>query len=94
MEPLHPGREGRHQTAHAARPPFPWQYPDVYWITDSKVPDVRMLDEIVPEAGAFYVMDRDHIDFKRLYGFSLSAAFLVLRTTSIDSIKACGSAWG
>ncbi len=39
-----------------------------------------MLDEIVPEAGAFYVMDRGYIDFERLYVFSLSAAFFVVRT--------------
>ncbi len=39
-----------------------------------------MLDEILPEAGAFYVMDRGYIDFERLYVFSLSAAFFVVRT--------------
>jgi len=54
--------------------------PTFIGITDGKVPDVRMLDEIVPEAGAFYVMDRGYIDFERLYGFSLSAAFFVVRT--------------
>src|SRR5271170_5676567 len=54
--------------------------PTFIGITDGKVPDVRMLDEIVPEAGAFYVMDRGYIDFERLYVFSLSAAFFVVRT--------------
>jgi len=39
-----------------------------------------MLDEILPEAGAFYVMDRGYIDFERLYVFTLSAAFFVTRT--------------
>ena len=39
-----------------------------------------MLDEIIPEAGAFYVMDRGYIDFERLYVFTLSAAFFVVRT--------------
>jgi hypothetical protein len=34
--------------------------------TDGKVHDVNMLDEIVPEAGAFYVMDRAYLDFERL----------------------------
>src|SRR5580700_8330898 len=38
------------------------------------------IDEIVPEAGAFYVMDRGYIDFERLYVFSLSASFFVVRT--------------
>src|SRR6202451_4292945 len=49
-------------------------------ITDGKVHDVNMLDEIVPEAGAFYVMDCGYIDFGRLYVFTLSAAFFVVRT--------------
>jgi hypothetical protein len=39
-----------------------------------------MLEEIIPEPGAFYVMDRGYIDFERLYGFTLSAAFFVVRT--------------
>ena len=51
-------------------------------ITDGKVHDVNVLDEILPEAGAFYVMDRGYVDFKRLYIFTLSAAFFVVRTKS------------
>jgi hypothetical protein len=49
-------------------------------ITDGTVHDVNILDEIVPEPGAFYVMDRGYIDFERLYVFTLSAAFFVVRT--------------
>ena len=44
--------------------------------------DVNILDEIAPEAGAFYVMDRGYVDFERLYVFTLSAAFFVVRTKS------------
>jgi IS4 transposase len=51
-------------------------------ITNGKVHDVNILDEIVPEAGAFYVMDRGYVDFERLYVFTLSAAFFVVRTKS------------
>ena len=51
-------------------------------ITNGKVHDVNVLDEIVPEAGAFYVMDRGYVDFGRLYVFTLSAAFFVVRTKS------------
>ena len=51
-------------------------------ITDGKVHDVNILDEIMPEAGAFYVMDRGYVDFQRLYIFTLSAAFFVVRTKS------------
>jgi hypothetical protein len=49
-------------------------------ITDGKVHDVNILDEIVIEAGAFYVMDRGYIDFERLYRFTLESAFFVVRT--------------
>ena len=41
--------------------------------------DVNMLDQIIPEAGAFYVMDRGYIDFQRLFELSLSSAFFVVR---------------
>ena|SRR5271166_2808501 len=51
-------------------------------VTDGKVHDVNILDEIMPEAGAFYVMDRGYVDFERLYGFTLSSAFFVVRTKS------------
>jgi len=39
-----------------------------------------MLDEMIPEVGTFYGMDRGYIDFERLYGFTLCSAFFVLRT--------------
>src|SRR5271163_4917227 len=51
-------------------------------ITAGKVHDVNILDEILPEAGAFYVMDRGYVDFERLYGFTASGAFFVVRTKS------------
>jgi hypothetical protein len=51
-------------------------------VTSGKVHDVNILDEILPEAGAFYVMDRGYVDFERLYIFTLSAAFFVVRTKS------------
>ena len=51
-------------------------------ITDGKVHDVNLLDEIMPEAGAFYVMDRGYVDFARLFVLTLSAAFFVVRTKS------------
>src|SRR3989441_49677 len=49
-------------------------------ITDGKVHDVNILDEILPEAGAFYVMDRGYVDFERLFIFEMSSAFFVVRT--------------
>lgn len=49
-------------------------------ISDGKLHDVNVLDEIVIEVGAFYVFDRGYLDFARLYRFTLSAAFFVTRT--------------
>jgi hypothetical protein len=40
-------------------------------VTNGKVHDVNILDEIVLGAGAFYVMDRGYVDFERLYVFTL-----------------------
>lgn len=51
-------------------------------VTDGKAHDVHVRDEILPEAGAFYVMDRGYVDFERLYIFTLSTAFFVVRTKS------------
>ena len=49
-------------------------------ITAGKVQDVNILDEFLPEAGAFYVMDRGYVDFRRLFVFTLCSAFFVVRT--------------
>jgi hypothetical protein len=51
-------------------------------VTSGDVHDVNILDEIMPEAGSFYVMDRAYIDFQRLFVFTLSSAFFVVRTKS------------
>jgi hypothetical protein len=56
--------------------------PTFIHITDGKVHDVNVLDQIMPEAGAFYVMDRGYIDFERLYRFTLEPAYFVVRTKS------------
>ncbi len=48
-------------------------------VTAAQVHDVNLLDELTPEAGAFYVMDRGYLDFKRLYRWTLQGAFFVTR---------------
>lgn len=53
--------------------------PEFIRITDAKVHDVNILDELIPEPGSFYVMDRAYIDFKRLYLFNKYGAFFVVR---------------
>lgn len=54
--------------------------PSFIHISDGKMHDVKILDIIVPETGAFYIMDRAYVDFKRLYAYHLAGAFFVTRT--------------
>ena len=48
-------------------------------ITEGTTHDVGLLDELILEPGAFYIMDRGYIDFARLYTFTQQAAFFVIR---------------
>jgi hypothetical protein len=54
--------------------------PTMIAISEGKQADVRILDDLPLEPGAFYVMDRGYVDFERLYRFTLAAAFFVTRT--------------
>jgi hypothetical protein len=53
--------------------------PTMIAISDGKQADVNVLDDLVLEPGAFYVMDRGYVDFDRLYRFVLAGAFFVTR---------------
>jgi hypothetical protein len=55
------------------------QIPTVIRITPAQMHDVKILDQLTPEAGAFYVMDRGYLDFERLYRWTQSGAFFVTR---------------
>jgi hypothetical protein len=54
--------------------------PTMITISEGKQADVHILDDLLLEPGAFYVMDRGYVDFERLYRFTLAAAFFVTRT--------------
>jgi hypothetical protein len=56
--------------------------PSFIHISDGKLHDVNVLDELLPEAGAFYVMDRAYLDFERLHRLHLAGAFFVTRAKS------------
>lgn len=58
---------------------FRGNIPSFVHITDAKVADVNVLDVLIFEAGAFYVMDRGYLDFARLYSIHTSSAFFVTR---------------
>ena len=48
-------------------------------ITDARVYDLCILDELIPEPGSFYIMDRGFLDFTRLYTLNLFNAYFVIR---------------
>ncbi len=53
--------------------------PTFLHISDGKLHDVNILDQLIPEAGAFYIVDRGYVDFERLARFDQSGAFFVTR---------------
>jgi hypothetical protein len=53
--------------------------PSFIHISDGKWHDVNVLDLLIPEAGAFYVMDRGYLDFARLHALHQSGGFFVTR---------------
>jgi len=48
-------------------------------VSHGKTSDVSVLDHLPIEPGAFYIMDRGYIDFRRLYRFTMASAFFVTR---------------
>ena len=56
--------------------------PSFIHISDGKLHDVHALDMLIPEAGAFYVMDRAYVDFARLNALHQAGAFFVTRAKS------------
>jgi transposase len=53
--------------------------PTVCFLTPGSVHDVNLLDQVVIEAGAFYIFDRAYLDFARLYRLHQSKGFFVTR---------------
>ena len=61
--------------------------PTFIWITDGKVHDVNVLDHLIPEPGAIYIMDRAYLDFKRLYQMHQSSAVFVIRSKTNTGLR-------
>lgn len=51
-------------------------------VSDGHLHDVNVLDLLIPEAGAFYVMDRGYLDFERLHILHQAGSFFVTRAKS------------
>jgi hypothetical protein len=67
--------------------------PSFIHISDGKLHDVHALDLLIPEAGAFYVMDRGYVDFARLHVLHLAGSFFVTRSKSnMDAHRVYSSA--
>jgi hypothetical protein len=56
--------------------------PTFIHISDGKMHEVHILDQLVPEPGAFYLMDRGFLDFARLYRLHQAGSFFVTRAKS------------
>ena len=61
--------------------------PTFIGITDGKVHDVNVLDTLITEPGAFYIMDRGYLDFARLFTIHQSGAFFVIRAKNNTQYK-------
>ena len=56
--------------------------PTFIHISDGKLHEVSVLDQLLPEPGAFYILDRGFVDFERLYRFHQAGSFFVIRAKS------------
>jgi hypothetical protein len=61
--------------------------PSFIYISDGKMHEVNVLDDLVVEAGAFYLMDRGYIDFERLHAIHTAGGFFVIRAKSNTRFK-------
>jgi hypothetical protein len=61
--------------------------PSFITITDGKVHDVNILDVLIPEPGAIYVMDKAYLDFERLFTLHQCSAFFVTRAKTNTALK-------
>lgn len=61
--------------------------PTFIHISDGKLHDVNVLDILIPEPGAFYIMDRGYVDFKRLFALTQAGAFFVIRAKNNTRYK-------
>lgn len=61
--------------------------PSFVAITHAKVHEVNILDELVPEPGAIYIMDRGYLDFGRLYTLNQCSVFFIVRTMANTRLR-------
>jgi hypothetical protein len=67
--------------------------PTAVYVTSGGVNDVRLLDQLVLEAGAFYLLDRGYVDYRRLYLITQALAFFVTRAERNTRYRRCAQRW-
>jgi transposase len=65
--------------------------PTAVYVTSGRVHDVKLLDQLALEAGAFYLLDRGYVDYRRLYLITQALAFFVTRAEQNTRYRRC--AW-
>jgi len=61
--------------------------PSFVYISQARFAEINILDQLAPEPGAFYLLDRGYLDFARLHRFSLAGSFFVIRSKSTLRLK-------
>jgi hypothetical protein len=61
--------------------------PSFIAITQGRVHEVNILDELIPEVSAIYIMDRGYFDFQRLYTLHQCCSFFVVRAKASASLR-------
>lgn len=61
--------------------------PSFIAVTEGRVHEANILDELIPEAGAIYIMDRGYLDFERLYTMHLCASFFVVQAKANTGLR-------
>ena len=67
--------------------------PTAVYVTSGRVNDVKLLDQLVLEAGAFYLLDRGYVDYRRLYLITQALAFFVTRAECNTRYRRCAQRW-
>jgi Domain of unknown function (DUF4372)/Transposase DDE domain len=67
--------------------------PAAVYVTSAAVNDVRLLDQLALEAGAFYLLDRGYVDYRRLYLMTQALAFFVTRAEGNTRYRRSGWRW-
>ena len=67
--------------------------PTAVYVTSGRVNDVKLLDQLIPEVGAFYLLDRGYVDYRRLYLLTQALAFFVTRAEQNTRYRRCSWRW-